>query len=228
MKQDTEALVPSPSAPPVDMEANVPTNEGEIVVPAAVVPAAVVAAEPVSTAPPVAMEPIKTTVSHVPTGRWKDGFCECFSLGCCHQSCLMPYCCTLIGLGQALSRVNLCFTGERINKEKAKTQFYALCGITLLYLIISSMYGATQSAFLYYILGIIGFLATILVCLGRGAIRSRDKIPNACCGVAEDFCAAAFCSCCVTSQLMRHTCDYKDVQGGYFTYTGLPVEDSDV
>jgi hypothetical protein len=59
-------------------------------------------------------------------------------------------------------------------------------------------------------LSTIGAIALLLItCFLRTKIRERDNIPgacseNACCSTFEDLCCAAFCMCCVQSQMMRH------------------------
>ena len=120
-----------------------------------------------------------------------------------------------------MSRTNLLLTGGSASKETIRTQFLVIIGLGVLNYILM-----TFSSFMLYT----GFFAQ-LISLGvfmfaRMTIRKRDKIPTGSCGALEDCCAACFCSCCVTAQLMRQTADYGEVEGEWFTQTGLPVADS--
>ena len=74
----------APSAP--DYEES--TTPDEAIISSVMVEPAVIEA-------PVAMQAVRTTNSHVPTGKWKDGFWNCFAMGLCHQSCFIPFCCPL-------------------------------------------------------------------------------------------------------------------------------------
>jgi Cys-rich protein (TIGR01571 family) len=40
-------------------------------------------------------------------GRWRDGICDCFTLGWCHAHCCLAFCCKLCALGQVMTRMKL-------------------------------------------------------------------------------------------------------------------------
>lgn len=183
-------------------------------------------------AAPVAEEVIRTTdaevveTPHVPTEKWRDGFCGCFSFGCFHPSFLCAWCCPLVGIGQVMSRVNLLLPGGHATEEGAKQQFYCLVGLTALIVILELVGYWGQVPILLTFASLLGLVEVAIIFASRRAVRRRDKIPDEGCGALEDCCASCCCPCCVTSQLMRHTADYEEVTPAWFTHTGLPVADS--
>lgn len=43
----------------------------------------------------------------IPTGTWRDGLCDCGTLGCCHPVCCCTLWCAPVALGQILTRLRL-------------------------------------------------------------------------------------------------------------------------
>mmetsp|Transcript_53493 Transcript_53493/g.64515 ORF Transcript_53493/g.64515 Transcript_53493/m.64515 type:complete len:301 (-) Transcript_53493:150-1052(-) len=57
----------------------------------------------------------------------------------------------------------------------------------------------------------------------RKFLRNKYAIQEKVCkNGAEDFCCALCCSCCVVTQMARHTADYNTYRGVCCTDTGLP------
>lgn len=60
----------------------------------------------------------------------------------------------------------------------------------------------------------------------RLSIRAKYGIPTQCCKrvwPAEDVCCALCCTCCVVTQMARHTADYNTYRGVCCSLTGLPT-----
>jgi Cys-rich protein (TIGR01571 family) len=81
----------------------------------------------------------------VPVGAWKDGLCDCCSLGCIHPVIWNAYCCSLILVGQIMVRLRLTFLGDEIpynsssaimNSQAGET-FKILALITILRFVIT-------------------------------------------------------------------------------------------
>ena len=133
-----------------------------------------------------------------------------------------------------MSRTNLLLTGGSASKKNIRTQFWVLIGFSVVMFIIPissnlKLLSALLGTVGFYILGgILQLISLVITILARRAIRKRDNIPTGCCGAVEDCCAGYWCGCCVTSQLMRQTADYGEVEGVCFSQTGLPDADDSV
>lgn len=56
----------------------------------------------------------------------------------------------------------------------------------------------------------------------RANVRARYQIPEQYCNGCEDLCCSFWCSCCVASQMLRHTGEYETYPGTCCTKTGHP------
>jgi Cys-rich protein (TIGR01571 family) len=159
------------------------------------------------------------------TGKWRDGLCDCFSLGICHPSLWNAWCFPLVLLGQVMTRLKLDWIGGEAEGSQWKKTFCTMILITGLFMVLFTIfspppaenlddyitneengdndgYNLTTSIFAAFLLFI-----TFRV---RKYIRMRDHIPEEKCGGCEDFCCAFCCGCCVVAQMARHTADYKN------------------
>ena len=57
----------------------------------------------------------------------------------------------------------------------------------------------------------------------RRHVRERSGIPETSCAGCEDCCCAAWCGCCVVTQMARHTAEYEMYAAQCCSETGLPV-----
>jgi Cys-rich protein (TIGR01571 family) len=76
-----------------------------------------------------------------PTGRWKDGLCDCCSLGCCHPSLWCAYCFPQILMGQILTRMKLSWLGDSSpasDDDSWRTTFRRVVTVVILYYVLIS------------------------------------------------------------------------------------------
>jgi len=66
------------------------------------------------------------------------------------------------------------------------------------------------------------FYCIYALCRTRQNVRARYQIPEEHCQGCEDCCCAAFCACCTTAQLLRHTGEYESYPGVCCSTTGHP------
>lgn len=55
----------------------------------------------------------------------------------------------------------------------------------------------------------------------RENVRAKYSIPTERCGGMEDMCCSMWCSCCVVSQIARHTGEYETYKGSICSETGM-------
>jgi Cys-rich protein (TIGR01571 family) len=169
---------------------------------------------------------------NVPTGRWRDGFCDCCAFGCCHPMCCLSFWCTACALGQVLHRNKLDMLGGPTSNGQAPgtSAFKIFFAITIVVIvgdiIISALIGGNSSSstssynsetgqyessaeanfnggFLRGILSLFCFVVTMRM---RSYIRGKYAIPGGCC---EDCCCSFWCTPCTVCQISRHTADFN-------------------
>lgn len=185
---------------------------------------------------PVSVVPLEIagpSYSGAPRGYWRDDIWSCFqvsSTGIFWQGC----CCTLILLGQVMTRNGLNMLGlpsdayEKTFKRILVLWFGLLATFMILIalnysgLLVAIDAGSPILAFL--------ILTTVLIANTRYEVRQRYGIPVKCCngchGRCDDLCCGLWCPCCVTIQMARHTHPHTDRQYVCCSTTGLEVEDA--
>ena len=175
----------------------------------------------------------------IPTGHWRDGLCDCFKHGLCHQHLWSALCCRLIAIGQVMERMKLNWhadDGEAFLCSKGP--FGVMLVITVVYFVISQILtlldttpvtyqqsGDVEYSPIYivrYILALsLGIFSIVLIAKTRKRIRDMYNIPETQCSGCEDCCCAYWCGCCTIAQMARHTADYEMYAGQCCTNTGL-------
>jgi Cys-rich protein (TIGR01571 family) len=172
----------------------------------------------------------------IPTGRWKDGLCDCFSVGICHPSLLCAWCCRNISLAQIMTRMSLTWLGEDGQKKATQNTFKVMVLLFVSYTLFLTSLGIASSGFppgeaplfivfmkmVGSILYGIWFLYSL--CRTRQNVRAQYSIPEESCAGCEDFCCAFFCACCTLSQMARHTGEYETYPGTWCSTTGHPPD----
>jgi Cys-rich protein (TIGR01571 family) len=72
----------------------------------------------------------------IPTGRWRDGLCDCCRYGCCHPQCCLTWWCRPCALGQVLTRFHLNWYGKSVY-EQGRSAFFILFWLYFVYLVVS-------------------------------------------------------------------------------------------
>lgn len=61
---------------------------------------------------------------NTPAGRWRDGMCDCFTVGFCHPSVWCSWCCDIVALGQLMTRMQLTWLGRPGPLSRIKRTFF--------------------------------------------------------------------------------------------------------
>jgi Cys-rich protein (TIGR01571 family) len=179
----------------------------------------------------------------VPTGRWRDGLCDCCIHGCCHALCCLAFWCRPIALGQVMYRMNLSLWGNSVapGNNQSISPFKFMVALVAVYFIITNSIAQAfpppppnpdgtitfDSAFRIQ-RGVINGLALtfglfllVLTVKTRAYIRRTYSIPESSCVGCEDVCCSLLCGSCVVAQMARHTVDYTKHHPSCCTDTGL-------
>jgi len=154
-----------------------------------------------------------------PTGRWKHEFFDCFSKGFCHETCCCASFCTNILMGQVMTRMSLNWCGKPVSKAASKETFAIVCVLGLVHIVVIHI-PRENNDFLKLLWGLLTFWSVYALCQTRQSVRHQYSIPGS---PVEDCMGSAFCSCCVVSQLARHTGEYETYPGICLSSTGHPV-----
>jgi Cys-rich protein (TIGR01571 family) len=177
----------------------------------------------------------------IPTGRWKDGIFDCFSLGLLHPSLCCSLWCTPIAMAQTISRLNLTWLGEPGTYVQAQKAFSVIVALVVSFIIYSTAMSLAAMPFVQDEVEVPqwmpalrftgNFLFTVWsiysLCRTRESLRARMNIPERdpehVPGCVEDLCCSIWCSCCVTAQMLRHTGEYETHPGSCCSKTGHPL-----
>lgn len=169
-----------------------------------------------------------------PTGRWKDGLCDCFSLGIIHPHIWCSFCCSKIAMAQLMTRMQLTWLGEPGARTATQNTFKVVCILLVSYIVYST---SLEVAYLDYekaeipkLIVSMKFIGSFLfgiwslysLCRTRQSVRARYSIPEERCVGCEDVCCSFFCTCCVVAQMSRHTGEYETYPAVCCTTTGHP------
>ena len=171
-----------------------------------------------------------------PTGRWKDGICDCCSLGVYHPHVWCAFFCSKIAMAQVMTRMHLTWLGEPGPRTATQNTFKVVVMLLMSYWVysmaleVASLPYRQNPAPLYItIMKLVGSLLWIAwtsyaMCRTRQSIREQYSIPEQRCSGCEDFCCSFFCTCCTLAQMARHTGEYETYEGKCCSSTGLPVD----
>ena len=119
-----------------------------------------------------------------PTGKWKDGLCDCFSVGICHPSLWCAFFCSKISLAQIMTRMSLTWLGEHGQRVATQNTFKVMVLLFASYIVfsislsIASLDYTTGNAPLFIVImktigGILFFLWSMY-----SLCRTRQKSPS--------------------------------------------------
>jgi Cys-rich protein (TIGR01571 family) len=83
--------------------------------------------------------------NNIPTGKWRDGLCDCFVHGICHPVLWLACCCRPLALGQIMTRTGLTFTGVPVASQDSNSSapraaswsaFAVMAGILVVFVVI--------------------------------------------------------------------------------------------
>lgn len=171
-----------------------------------------------------------------PVGHWKDGLCDCCALGVCHPTLWCALCCTQIAMGQIMSRMQLTWLGEYGPIASTANTFRVVVLLVASYyaystcLLMAELPYATQGVPTPTSIAVLKFVGSFVfsvwavysLCRVRENVRARYQIPETRCAGCEDLCCSLWCSCCVTSQMLRHTGEHETYPAVCCTRTGHP------
>ena len=175
----------------------------------------------------------RKTIS-APTGKWKDGLCDCFSVGICHPSIWCAFFCSKIAMAQIMTRMQLTWLGEPGPKVSTQNTFKVVLILFIAYTIYSTALEiatlettpATTPVYIIVLKTVgsilFGIWSLYSLCRTRQNVRAQYSIPEQHCQGCEDLCCAFWCTCCTLSQMARHTGEYETYPGVCFSSTGHP------
>jgi len=170
---------------------------------------------------------------NVPTGQWKDGPFDMLNAGVCHSSLWCALCFTQVAMAQVLQRLRLNWLGEAAPEAATKNTFKVVLALILSYTVFTiALEMAEHSSGYYQIptwIPVLRFIGGILFTIYsiyslmkmRENVRAKYSIPEERCSGMEDLCCSMWCSCCVVSQMARHTGEYETYKGRFFSETGM-------
>lgn len=169
----------------------------------------------------------------VPTGRWKDGPFDLLNAGICHPSIWCGVCFTQVAMAQVMQRLRLNWLGGAAPDAATKNTFKVVFALVLCYTIFTMALEVAESSTGYYQvpawIPIVRFIGGVVFTVysiyslmrTRESVRAKYSIPEERCPGMEDLCCSMWCSCCVVSQLARHTGDYDNHKGRFCSETGM-------
>jgi PLAC8 family len=158
-----------------------------------------------------------------------------------HPSTWCAICCTQLGVGQIMSRMQYSWLGEPTggNTFVSSRTWTVVVTLVVSFFVYSTCleiaeavynddYGiGTDTSGWIQVSRFIGnilfcFWAVYSLCRTRENIRAQYRIPETYKDLkgCEDLCCAIWCAPCVTAQMLRHTGDYEHYPGMCCTSTG--------
>jgi len=170
---------------------------------------------------------------NIPTGQWKDGTFDMLKAGVCHPSLWCGFCCTQMAMAQVMQRLRFNWLGEPAPDAATKSTFKVVLTLVLCYTVFTIALEMAEASTGYYqvpawipaLRFIGGVLFTIYSIYSlmktRANVRDKYSIPEEKCKGMEDLCCSMWCSCCVVSQIARHTGEYETYKGRFCSETGM-------
>lgn len=171
---------------------------------------------------------------NAPTGRWKDGLFDCFSVGICHPSLCCAVWCDKISMAQIMTRMSLTWLGQPGQRVSTQNTFKVVVMLFVAYTIYAN---SLEIASLDYTPETLPVSISVMKSLGgfffawwsiyalfktRQSVRRQYSIPEERCMGCEDLCYSIWCTCCTLSQMARHTGEYENYPGVCCSKTGHP------
>jgi len=169
----------------------------------------------------------------VPTGRWKDRWFDIINEGICHPSVWCSVCFTQVAMAQVMQRLRLNWIGSAAPDAATENTFKIVLALVICYTVFTVALEVAESSIGYnqlptwipvlrFIGGIVFTVYSIYSLMRtRESVRAKYSIPEERCAGMEDLCCSMWCSCCVVSQMARHTGDYDNYKGRFCSSTGM-------
>jgi Cys-rich protein (TIGR01571 family) len=170
---------------------------------------------------------------NAPTGHWKDGPFDMLNAGICHASLWCGLCCTQVAMAQVMQRLRLNWLGEAAPEAATKNTFKVVLTLVLCYTVFTIALEMVEAQTGYYQIPtwipVLRFIGGVLFTIYsiyslmklRENVRAKYSIPEEKCPGMEDLCCSMWCSCCVVSQMARHTGEYETYKGRFCSETGM-------
>jgi hypothetical protein len=139
----------------------------------------------------------------------------------------------IVAMAQLLQRLRFNWLGEAAPEAATKHTFKVVITLCLCYLIFTLCLEVAEYTFNYdtvptwiVVTRFAGGMAFTIYSIYslmrlRENVRAKYSIPTDRCGGAEDMCCSMWCSCCVVSQIARHTGEYETYKGSLCSETGM-------
>ncbi|KAL7551668.1 hypothetical protein ACHAWF_014852 [Thalassiosira exigua] len=170
---------------------------------------------------------------NIPTGKWKDDWYEILNAGPCHSSLWCALCFTQVAMAQVMQRLRFNWLGEYAPDAATKSTFKVILTLVICYTVFTLALEMVEASNNYYSIptwvpvlrffgGVTFTIYSIYALMKlRENVRAKYSIPEERCKGMEDLCCSMWCSCCVVSQMARHTGEYESYKGKFCSETGL-------
>ena len=138
-----------------------------------------------------------------------------------------------VAMGQVMQRLRLNWLGEAAPDAATKNTFKVVLTLVLCYVVFTICLEMVEASAGYYSvpvwISVLRFIGGVLFTVYsiyalmkmRENVRAKYSIPEERCPGMEDLCCSMWCSCCVVSQMARHTGEYETYKGRFCSETGL-------
>jgi hypothetical protein len=138
-----------------------------------------------------------------------------------------------VAMGQILQRLRFNWLGEPASDSATKSTFKVVLTLVLCYVFFTIFLeiaeGSTGYQDIPFWIPTLRFVGSILFTIYsiyslmklRASVRAKYSIPTEKCGACEDVCCSIWCSCCIVSQMARHTGEYETYKGRLCSETGM-------
>jgi len=138
-----------------------------------------------------------------------------------------------VAMAQVMQRLRLNWLGEAAPEAATKNTFKVVLTLILCYTVFTIALEMTEASSGYYQIPtwipVLRFIGGVLFTIYsiyslmklRENVRAKYSIPEERCSGMEDLCCSMWCSCCVVSQMARHTGEYETYKGRFCSETGM-------
>jgi hypothetical protein len=138
-----------------------------------------------------------------------------------------------VAMGQILQRLRFNWLGEPASDAATKSTFKVVLTLVLCYAFFTTFLEIAEGSADYqdipFWIPTLRFIGAVLFTIYsiyslmklRESVRAKYSIPTEKCGACEDVCCSVWCSCCIVSQIARHTGEYETYKGSLCSETGM-------
>lgn len=136
-------------------------------------------------------------------------------------------------MAQVMQRLRLTWLGEPGPDAATQNTFKVVLTLVICYIFFTIFLEMAEGSSNYYDapawISTVRFLGGVMFTIysvyalmkTRESVRAKYSIPEERCAGFEDLCCSVWCSCCVASQMARHTGEYETYKGTFCSDTGL-------